>query len=95
MAKLTLEDIGNLADVSRATVSRVVNGHPHIRPEVRERVEQVIRETGFQPNAMARSLASSQSNTIGLFIPSMMQFIFADAYPVSTDPRHRPSLQHQ
>jgi LacI family transcriptional regulator len=61
-------------------VSRVINGHPHIRAEVRERVEQVIRETGFQPNATARSLASSQSNTIGLFIPSMMQFIFADAY---------------
>ncbi len=80
MPKLTLEDIGKLADVSRATVSRVINGYPHIRPEVRERVERVIEETGFQPNAVARSLASSQSNIIGLFIPSVVQFIFADAY---------------
>jgi LacI family transcriptional regulator len=80
MPKLTLEDIGKLAGVSRATVSRVINGYTHIRPEVRERVEQVIQETGFQPNAVARSLVSSQSHIIGLFIPSVDQFIFADAY---------------
>jgi LacI family transcriptional regulator len=80
MPKLTLEDIGKLADVSRATVSRVINGYPHIRPEVRERVERVIQQTGFQPNAVARSLASNQSNIIGLFIPSVVQFIFGDAY---------------
>jgi LacI family transcriptional regulator len=80
MAKLTLDEIGKLAGVSRATVSRVVNGYPHIRPEVRERVERVIQQTGFKPNAVARSLASNRSNIIGLFIPTVVQHIFSDPY---------------
>ena len=40
MKRLTLEEIGEMAGVSRATVSRVINNHPNIRPEVRERVNQ-------------------------------------------------------
>jgi LacI family transcriptional regulator len=78
--KLTLDEIGKLAGVSRATVSRVVNGYPHIRPELRERVQKVIEQTGFQPNAVARSLASNTSHIIGLFVPNVAQFIFADPY---------------
>jgi LacI family transcriptional regulator len=80
MKKLTLEEIGKMAGVSRATVSRVVNSYPHIRPEVRERVERIIAETGYQPNLLARSLASDRSNIIGLVIPSAAQAVFADPY---------------
>lgn len=80
MKRLTLEDIGKLAGVSRATVSRVVNGYPHIKPDVRERVEKVIAETGFRPNAVARSLASNRSNLIGLIVPSVVQEMFSDPY---------------
>lgn len=80
MKRLTLEDIGKLAGVSRATVSRVVNNHPNISPEVRERVESVIRETGYEPNLAARSLASKRSNIIGLIIPSVLKTNFTDPY---------------
>lgn len=80
MKKLTLEDIGKLAGVSRATVSRVMNGYQFIRPEVRERVERVIAETGYQPNLVARSLASDRSNIIGLIIPSSAQSVLLDPY---------------
>lgn len=80
MKKLTLDEIGKLAGVSRATVSRVVNNFPNINQEVRERVQRVIEETGYQPNLAARSLASKTSNIIGLFVPSVVQFIFADPY---------------
>lgn len=80
MAKLTLEGIGKLAGVSRATVSRVINNYPHIRTEVRERVLKVIEETGYQPNLAARSLASSESNIIGLVIPSIINDVFTDPY---------------
>lgn len=80
MGKLTLEEIGKLAGVSRATVSRVVNDYPHIRQEVRERVLKVIEETGYQPNRAARSLASNESNTIGLVIPSIVNQVFTDPY---------------
>ena len=86
MSRMTLEKVAKIAGVSRATVSRVVNGYPHIRPEVRERVERVIQQTGYQPNALARSLASSQSHILGLFIPSVVQFVLADHYLTSLIP---------
>ena len=57
---LTLEQIAKLAGVSRSTASRVINGQPSVRPEVRERVWQVIQDQGYQPNLAARSLASKR-----------------------------------
>ena len=68
MKRLTLEEVARLAGVSRATVSRVVNGHPNVSPAVRDRVQEIIAETGYEPNRAARSLASNRSNIIGLFI---------------------------
>jgi DNA-binding LacI/PurR family transcriptional regulator len=78
--RLKLEDIGRMAGVSRATVSRVVNGERNVRPEVRERVEDVIRRTGFRPNAAARSLVSKRTGVIGLVIPSRVHSLFEDPY---------------
>ncbi|MBX3080917.1 MAG: LacI family DNA-binding transcriptional regulator [Anaerolineae bacterium] len=80
MKRLTLDEIGHLAGVSRATVSRVINNYPHITPEVRERVQKVITQTGYQPNVIARSLASNRSTIIGLVIPSDALTIFTDPY---------------
>jgi LacI family transcriptional regulator len=81
MKRLTLEEIAELTGVSRATVSRVVNGHPNVSAKVRERVQQVINQTGYEPNHAARSLASNRSNMIGLFIPLVGQSeLFADPY---------------
>lgn len=78
--RLKLEDIGRMAGVSRATVSRVVNGEQNVRPEVRERVEDVIRQTGYTPNAAARSLVSKRTGVIGLVIPSRVHSLFEDPY---------------
>lgn len=78
--RLTLEKIGELAGVSRATVSRVVNRQPNVRPEVRERVLAVIAATGYQPNLAARSLASNRTGLIGLIIPRILQSLFTDPY---------------
>jgi LacI family transcriptional regulator len=80
MKRLTLEEIGKIAGVSRATVSRVINNHPNIRPEVRDRVKKVIAETGYQPNLAARSLASNESKILGLIMPSILQSAFTDPY---------------
>src|ERR1700704_4137756 len=57
---LTIEHIASLAQVSRSTVSRVINDHPSVRPDVRERVLQVIREQNYAPQAAARNLASAR-----------------------------------
>lgn len=78
--RLTLDDIGELAGVSRATVSRVINNYPHITPEVRERVQKVIAETGYKPNKIAQSLASNRTGIIGLVIPHTAQTIMSDPY---------------
>ncbi|RME82173.1 MAG: LacI family DNA-binding transcriptional regulator [Caldilineae bacterium] len=55
---ITLEQIAKMAGVSRSTASRVINNHPHVRPEVRERVWRIIREVGYEPNPAARALAA-------------------------------------
>lgn len=78
--RLTLEKIGELAGVSRATVSRVINNHPNIREEVRQRVLAVIAETGYQPNQAARSLASNRTGLLGLVIPRRVHTLFTDLY---------------
>lgn len=80
MADLTLEDIAEKAGVSRSTVSRVVNNHPSVRQDVRERVLDVIRATGFHPNAAARTLASQRSWMLGLVLPRSVSFFFTDPY---------------
>jgi len=60
---LTLEQIAKLAGVSRSTASRVLNNHPNVRPEVRERVWEIIRQHEYQPNPAARALASKRLDT--------------------------------
>lgn len=77
---LTLEQIGQRAGVSRSTVSRVLNDHPDVRPEVRARVEAVIQETGYHPNPAARALVSSRSGLIGLVMLTELDDLFGDPY---------------
>ena len=60
---LTLKQIAQLAGVSCSTASRVLNWHPGVRPEVRERVLQVMRDQGFRPDPAARSLAARRTGT--------------------------------
>jgi LacI family transcriptional regulator len=66
---LTLKQVAELAGVSRSTASRVLNEHPGVRPEVRERVLQVIRDYGFHPDPTARLLASRRSQIIEADLP--------------------------
>lgn len=77
---LTLEDIARLANVSRSTVSRVLNNDPNVRPETRARVEAVMRELNFQPNLAARSLVARRTDIVGLVIPAGTEDIFSDPY---------------
>lgn len=77
---LTLEEIGELAGVSRSTVSRVLNNHPHVREDVRTRVEAVIDKTGYLPNQAARALVSNRTGLIGLVMPTDVDDLFGDPY---------------
>src|SRR5512145_1000558 len=80
MPELTLEDIAVQAGVSRSTVSRVINNHPNVSSDVRQRVQDVINKTGYHPNLAARTLASQRSWTIGLVLPLSVSFFFTDPY---------------
>jgi len=80
MPDYTLEDIAKIAGVSRATVSRVVNEHPNVSERMRLRVQEVIQQTGYQPNLMARSLVSQRTKLIGLVIPRGVHGFFTDPY---------------
>ncbi len=80
LPNLTLEDVAKKAGVSRSTVSRVVNGYENISDDIRNRVLQVIEETGYHPNAAARALASQRSQIIGLILPHSVSMLFTDPY---------------
>ncbi|MFD4243401.1 LacI family DNA-binding transcriptional regulator [Streptomyces sp. NPDC058525] len=64
----TLEDVARAAGVSRATVSRVVNGVRNVDPAIREAVRRAVAATGYVPNRAARSLVTRRSGTVALVV---------------------------
>lgn len=64
--KITIYDISRQSGVSIATVSRVLNGYTNVNPDTRERVEAVMNEMGYKPNAFARGLGLDTMKTIGI-----------------------------
>ncbi len=64
--RAVMSDVGRLAGVSHQTVSRVINGNPHVRPETRERVLEAMLELGYRPNSVARALVTGRSRTLGV-----------------------------
>jgi LacI family transcriptional regulator len=76
MAKIV--DVARRAGVSVGSVSRVINEHPTVSAATRERVEIAVRELGYVPNAIAGSLRSRRSKTIGLIIPDVTNPFFSE-----------------
>jgi LacI family transcriptional regulator len=64
--RLTIRDVAAAAGVSIQTVSRVLNNRPDVAPETLQRVQEVIKETGYAPNMLARSLTQGRSHTLGV-----------------------------
>ena len=69
--KVTIYEVAGKANVSLATVSRVLNYPEKVKPNTRERVLAVIEELGYRPNAIARGLASRKSTFIGIVVPDL------------------------
>jgi LacI family transcriptional regulator len=67
----TIYEVSKLAGVSLATVSRVINNSGKVTSATRSKVEAAMRELGYRPNAIAQSLASSRSNSVGLLVPEL------------------------
>ncbi|MBM4762593.1 catabolite control protein A [Bacillus sp. B15-48] len=75
---ITIYDVAREANVSMATVSRVVNGNPNVKPVTRKKVMEVIDRLGYRPNAVARGLASKKTTTVGVIIPDISSIFFAE-----------------
>ncbi len=75
----TLDDVAALSGVSRATVSRVINGGP-VADGTRRRVLAVLESTRFRPNTAARTLASGRSGVVGVVMHIDPRRLFRDAY---------------
>ncbi|WP_460942946.1 LacI family DNA-binding transcriptional regulator [Okibacterium endophyticum] len=72
--------VAALAGVSRATVSRVVNGSPKVTAEVVATVNEAIDELGYIPNRAARSLVSRRTQVIALVVPESTAKVFSDPF---------------
>jgi LacI family transcriptional regulator len=74
----TIGDVARRAGVSRATVSRVLNKYPHVRPRVRATVQQAVRALGYRPDHVARSLARRETQTLGLVVADITNPFYAE-----------------
>jgi DNA-binding LacI/PurR family transcriptional regulator len=79
-SKITLEHVAELAQVSRATASRVLTANPRVSPESRRAVERAARKLGYIPNHAARALATGRSEAVALVISEPTSFIFGDPF---------------
>ena len=64
--RATIKEVASVAGVSTQTVSRVINERPDVSPETRKKVQEVIKALSYQPSALARSLISQRSHTLGV-----------------------------
>ncbi|RKY76658.1 hypothetical protein DRQ07_09960 [candidate division KSB1 bacterium] len=77
--RITIADIAKKANVSKMTVSRVINGRGYVAPKTAEKIKKIIDELGYQPNLIARSLVSKSTKIIGVIIPKV-EHLFLDNY---------------
>lgn len=80
----TLEDVSRLAQVSSATVSRVLNNPEVVAEATRDRVLAAIQQTGYVPNLLARGLASNRSRLVAAFVPAIAASIFNETIEAMT-----------
>src|SRR2546425_590213 len=76
--EISIQDIARAAGVSHSTVSRALRDSPLISVDVRERIQHLARETGYTPNAIAQSLQTRRTNTIGLVVTSIADPFLSD-----------------
>ena len=74
----TLRDVAREAQVSTATVSRVINGHGNVNEETRARILSIIERLRYVPDSTARSLSTGLTNTVGVLLPDLHGEFFSE-----------------
>lgn len=78
MSRITMRDIAKLLGVNPSTVSRALKDHPDIGEEMSNKIKQVARDLGYQPNYQAINFRQRKSKLVGLILPEMGRFFFPD-----------------
>lgn len=74
----SIHDLARRLQLSPATISRVLNNHPHVHKETRNKVMAMVEKVGYRRNAMASGLRSNKTNTVGLIVPRISMFFHAE-----------------
>jgi DNA-binding LacI/PurR family transcriptional regulator len=77
---VTIIDVAKIAGVSPSTVSRVISNHPRISQATAVKVKEIMKELGYHPNVMAKSLVSKTTNTIGIILPRPAEELFLNLF---------------
>ena len=75
--QITIKDIARILEISPSTVSRALKDHPDISPETKKLVQSFAEKMKYRPNALALSLRSSKTFTIGVVIPEIVHHFFS------------------
>ncbi|WP_283684257.1 LacI family DNA-binding transcriptional regulator [Clostridium perfringens] len=75
---MNIRDIARLAGVGVSTVSRVINDHPDVKDETREKILRIIKESNYIPNNSARILKKNNTNNIGVLVKGVFNPFFAE-----------------
>lgn len=76
--RVTIYDVAREANVSLATVSRVLNNSPHVRESTRRRVQDAIDKLGFEPNLVASALMTKRTRLVALLVPDISNPFYAE-----------------
>lgn len=93
--RATISEVAKAADVSPATVSRVMTGSKQVSPEVAARVLESVKSLGYRPNPAAQRLLRGASHTIGVVVPDLSNPYFAEvlkAVTAAANDRHHRTL---
>lgn len=89
----TITDVSKLAGVSKATVSRVINGTGQVKASTRKIVYEAMESLQYQPNSLAQALASNKSNSIGLVLSTFDGNYFGSLLKEAANVAHNAGMQ--
>src|SRR5690606_8188230 len=88
-SEITMKDIAEAMGLSRSTVCRALQDHPHINLKTKQQVKETAKKLGYKYNAVAASLRKSRSNTIGLIDPRIVRYYQASVITAIQNKLHQ------
>jgi len=85
----SIQDIAEALDLSPATISRVLNNHPHVHEYTRSKVMKMVQRVGYKRNIMASGLRTNKTNTVGMIVPRVSMFLHAEIITVIQNGLHK------